>query len=91
MGRKLKRKLFESKIAGKKFRCCLCDGYIFKGESYTQCAITGIWGGYHDNCFKNISISLETENMKDAVVRKVEIENSRKLEVIINSNGKEVG
>lgn len=62
MGRLLKRRLLEVKIAGKNIRCRECREYISKGTPYTFCTIRGFQGSYHSECFNKISVSLESED-----------------------------
>lgn len=90
MGRTLKRRLLEVRIAKKNIRCVYCSEYIWKNSSYTFCSIRGFFGSHHDECFNKVSVSLETENTGDFKANQVDkrsiIDNGQKIFELINNN-----
>lgn len=92
MGRPLKRNLLEVRTAKKKIRCLHCREYIFKGTSYTFCAIIGFWGSFHNGCFNKLSVSLDTkdtgEYRANSSNKRLMLDTAKKIDILMNT-GKE--
>jgi hypothetical protein len=95
MGRNLKRRLLEQRLAKKNITCRHCGSYIFRGDNYTYSTIIGFWGSYHTECFKLLSVSLETEDTgmlkSNSSIKRLEIDTARQLKTLISTNNNSGG